>query len=236
MTIGEILSTMIRRWYVPVLTLACVAVATVLLARDGGVYTTTTVVSFMRAASTSLSPSNGANDSSVIAFAGVVVEEANNGRPAARYSTEDAPYYGAGVREGVLIELANSGNQWVSTFSRADVEIRIVGRSFDWVQARQRAAIDTVLGIAEGRQRAIAPRDRISAAVVPLTVNITAVEASRSAQIAAAGAMFAVGLILSAWGAVTVDRMALARRTRDDAAATRAPAGSVSRAQDGVAS
>lgn len=211
MTVRDILSAMIRRWYVPVVALAAAALATVLLARDGGIYTTTTVVSFMRAASTTLSPDNGTTDSSVIAFAGTVVEETNNGRPPARYSMEDAPYYGAGVREGVLVELANSGSQWVSTFEKADVEIRILGRTSDSVRARQREVVDTVLSIAERRQAAVVPRDRIDASVVPLTAEITLIQASRSGQIAAAGAMLAVALITGAWGAVTLDRVRAGR-------------------------
>ena len=36
MTFREILSTMLRRWYIPLAVLAAAALATVLLARDGG--------------------------------------------------------------------------------------------------------------------------------------------------------------------------------------------------------
>lgn len=204
---------MLRRWYIPMGLLACAAVVTVLLARDGGVYTTSTVVSFTLPETTSLSAHNGVKDSSVIAFAGAVVGETNNGRPPARYSTSDAPYYGAGVREGVLVELANSGSQWVSVFGKSDVEIRIVGRSLDWVETRQKELVDTVLGISSARQAALElPLNRrITASVAPLTTQIRYVAASRREQMAAGAAMLAAALITGTWGSITVDRL-LARR------------------------
>ena len=215
MTFREILSAMLRRWYIPILVLAAAAVATAVLANDGGTYTTKTVVSFTRPATSSLSPHNGTTDPSVIAFAGTVAQVVNNGRPPARYSESAAPYYGAGVRQGVLVELANSGSQWVSTFSRSDVELQIVGRSFDWVESQQRTLVRSVLETADAEQAelAVPPADRIRAIVAPLTLHIDYVSPSRRGQAAAAAAMLAVALTVSAWGAVIVDRRLSRKRT-----------------------
>jgi hypothetical protein len=214
-TIRDIFSAMLRHWYIPLGLIACAALITVLLARDGGIYTTKTLVSFLRPDSTSLSPSNGMNDSSVIAFAGSVVLETNNGHPPAGYSMEDAPYYGAGIRQGVLVELANSGNQWASTFNKAEVQIQIVGRSRAWVESRQKEAVGKVLSIAESRQRdmAIAPQNRIFASAVPVTTQIEYVGASRSSQLAAWAAMLVAAITIGAWGSVIVDRMPSRRRS-----------------------
>ena len=219
MTIRDIFSAMLRHWYIPLGLLACAALVTVMLVRDGGIYTTSTVVSLMRPDSTSLSPSNGTNDSSVIAFAGSVVLETNNGHPPAGYSMQDAPYYGAGIREGVLVELANSGNQWASTFDKAEVQIQIVGRTRDWVESRQKEAVGKVLSIVESRQSAaaVAPQNRIVASVVPLTAQIEYISASRSSQLAAGTAMLAVAIILGAWGSVIVDRLPSRRRSTANA-------------------
>ncbi|WP_166874828.1 hypothetical protein [Salinibacterium sp. ZJ450] len=224
MIIREVLSALLRRWYIAVSLVGCAALVTVMLARDGGIYTTTTVVSFMRPATTSLSPANGTNDFSVIAFAGAVVQEINNGRPPARYS-EEAPYYGAGIREGVLVQLANSGNQWVSAFMTAEVKIQVVGRSFDSVESTQLELVDRVLHLSDALQAAVAapPGDRISASVVPLTMKIEYVSASRTSQAAAGAAMFAAALIVGTWCSVTVDRLVAQRRLRLSRAAARTP-------------
>jgi hypothetical protein len=215
-TFRDIVVAMVRRWYLPLAVLACAAVVTGLLARDGGTYSTSTVVTFMRSSTTSLSPDNGADDSSLVAYAGAVVNAINNGRPPAPYSMDDAPYYGAGVREGVRVDLADDGNQWVSTFSRADVEIQIVGRSLEQVEAEQQRMIDLVLSFADAEQAVlqIESEDRIEAIVAPLTTQIEYVHPSWGSQLGAAGAMLAVALILGAWGAVTVDSR-LARRRVD---------------------
>lgn len=206
---------MVRRWYIPLALLACAVLATMMLARDGGVYTTRTVVSFMRPATTSVSPDNGTNDSSVIAFAGAVVHAANDGRPPARYSMDEAPYYGAGVREGALVYLANSGNQWVSTFNKSDIEIQVVGRSFGWVESKQQELVATVLSIATAQQAAVtmSSSDRISATVVPLTTKIEHRTASRSGQLSAGAALLVGALIVGAWGSVTTDDFLKRRAT-----------------------
>lgn len=224
MTVGEILAASIRRWYILIGVLACAALVTVLLARDGGGYATSTVVTFSRSATTTLSPYNGSDDSSVVAFAGAVVNAINNGSPPPPYSMSDAPYYGAGVREGIRVDLVDTGNQWQSSFSMADVEIQIVGRSLDWVSSRQDEMVALVLSFADAEQAglSIPADDRIAANVSPLTSQIEPVSPTRSSQAAAAGAMLVVALILGAWGAVTLDRQLVKRRTAT-AAPTQTP-------------
>lgn len=216
MTAREVLAAMLRRWYIPILALACAALVTVVLIRDGGIYSTSPVVTFMRPTATSLSPENGTDDLSVITFAGSVVNAVHNGRPAEPYSMGEAPYYGAGVREGIRVDLADSGNQWVSTFSRSDVEIQIVGRSLDWVESKQDEMVELVLSFADAEQAGlmVPEEDRITATVAPLTTQIEYVSASPGGQMAAAGAMLSVALILGAWGSVVVDRLFSRRRVQ----------------------
>lgn len=214
MTVREILSAMRRRWYISLSLIACAGLVTVVLAQDGGAYSTRTVVSFMRPATTSLSPTNGSTDLSVIAFAGAVVEEINQGRSPARYSMDESPYYGAGIREGTLVTLVSSGNQWVSTFGKSDIEIQVVGRSLGWVEAKQKELVGVVLRAANARQDAVAmsSQERITAWVAPLTTEIEHVGASRSSQLAAGAAMLASALIVGAWASITADRLSFPRR------------------------
>jgi hypothetical protein len=209
MTLRDVVGAVLRRWYVPIIVLMCTALVTAAFARDGGSYSSRTIVSFLLPPATSLAPDNGTNDSSVVAFAGAIVNAINNGRPPAPYSLSDAPYYGAGVREGIRVDLADSGNQWVSTFNRSDVEIRIVGRSQEWVQAQQDRMIDLVLSFADAEQSAllIPAEDQIRASVAPLTTEIEHVSASQSIRITAVGAMAAVAVIVSVWASIALDRL-----------------------------
>ncbi|MET0716144.1 MAG: hypothetical protein ABWY23_06735 [Mycetocola sp.] len=217
MTIHDIASAMLRRWYVPLAVLACVALAIVMMARDGGIYTTRTVISFLLPASTSLSPNNGATDQSVITFAEAVVHDTNEGHLSEGYSMADAPYYGAGIREGTLVELSSSGNQWVSAVSKAEIEIDIAGRTLERVESQQAEVVSRVLSVAASLQdvMSVSPQDRISVSVIPLTTRIDLIAPSRGAQLAAGAAMLAVAILTAAWGSVTVDRL-LSKRRPDD--------------------
>ncbi|MET4637660.1 hypothetical protein [Mycetocola sp. 2940] len=214
MTLRSIVGAMVRRWYVPLTILACVAIAAVLMARDGGIYTTRTVITFLRSAGTSLSPDNGADDASIIAFAAAVVLEANDGRPPEGYSLADAPYYGAGIREGTEVSLTNSGNQWYSSVSKAEIEIDIAGRSFAEVKSEQEETIDRILSASDSLQEIVgaSPADRISASIVPLTTQIDYITPSRRTQFTAFAAMLAAAVLTAAWASVTVDGVLSKRR------------------------
>lgn len=214
MSIREIVSAILRRWYVLLAALACAGLLLIMLVQDGGIYSTRTVISFTLPATTVLSPENGTTNASVIAFAAAVVQEANRGRPPARYSMDDAPYYGAGIREGAVVALANEGNQWASNSNKAEVQIQIVGRTQNWVEVRQERLINEVLHIAESRQAdlSIPPTSRIQASVVPLTTGIEYVSASRRGQVVAGAALFCAAFIVGAWGSVTLDRLLTRRR------------------------
>jgi hypothetical protein len=216
MTVRALLATMLRRWYVPVAVIVLAAILMMVLLRDGGTYTSRTVVSFTYPSKSSLSYGSGSNDVSVIAFAGAVASEINRGRPIARYSDDSAPYYGAGMREGVLVGLTATGNQWATSFPRADIEIQIVGRTREWVLTRQQELVAEVLAAAEEQQSglAAASTERIAAVVVPLTLNIEHVAAGRTELIAAAGALLAAALLVGAWLAVVLDHAVRVRPLR----------------------
>lgn len=214
MTIRDILAAMGRRWYVIVVTVATAALLLVVFARAGGVYTTKTVVTFLLPYATSLSPNNGADDYSVITFARSVAAQVNAGRHPVAYSTDDAPYYGAGLREGVLVVVPNDGNQWYKSYSRAEIDIEIVGPTEAWVREQQTTYVQAIIDTARTQQTEIAPHstDYVTASVVPLTLSIGKVTATRGAQLQALGAMALAVLIASAWGAVALDRRLIRRR------------------------
>lgn len=213
MTFRDVVGALGRRWYVVAAVLVLAALAGVLMLRDGGVYSTKTVVSFTLPAASTLEPDNGTNDTSVIAFAGAVATDINKGEPTPSYSSGDAPFYGAGVRQGVLVSLRDDGSQWAPSYGSAIIDIQIVGRTQDWVAQQQSdilAQIDALVDAQLGAQAAA--DERITAHVEPLTTRIDHITSSRSTQIAAFGALATAALLAGGWGAVTVDRWA--RRPR----------------------
>jgi len=214
-TLRAVLSAIGRRWYFALATLLVTALAFALFARDGGTYTTKTVVTFLVPATSSLSPDNGSGDSSVIAFARSVAAAVNTGKNPISYSTDDAPYYGAGLRQGVLVVVPNDGNQWFQSFTRAEIDIEIVGRTQKWVKQQQTTYVDAILQAATDQQNLLVsqPGTHITASVVPLTLDIGKVAPTRSALAAAAGALLIGALLVAAWGSVALDRRLVRRRS-----------------------
>lgn len=197
-----------RRWYVLVAVVLAFAALTFAVYRDGGSFTTRATVTFTLPSRSTLLPESGLTDLSIIGFAGAVATSINAGKPVQTFSSADAPYYGAGVREGVMVSLRNSGNQWISSFPSATIDIQIVGRTREWVEDRQQTLLHDVMAVAQAQQNAVLtpPSDRISATVEPLSTEIHEVAPGRTDLILAIGAMSVAALIVGCSGALLTDR------------------------------
>ncbi len=211
-----------RRWYVALVVAGVAVLLVAAFVRDGGVYTSKTIVTFMLPAATSLSASNGIGDTSIITFARAVAADVNSGSSPVAYSSNDAPYYGAGLRQGVLVDVPSDGNQWYASYTHAEIDVQIVGPTKAWVQEQQTRVVDRILASAHTLQSNLVdrPDSYLTVAVVPLTLDIGRVQATRGAQVAALAAMGLAALVVAAWGAVALDRR-LARRRRRSAPSPR---------------
>ncbi len=226
MTVLDILHAALRRWYVLLLVLVLAGFLTATFFRDSGTFTSRTAVTFTLPARTTLMANSGSNDSSVIAFAGAIATEINHGRPATTYSSVDAPYYGAGVREGILVSLRNEGNQWVASFPSATIEIQIVGQTREWVKEQQQQLLTRIAYVTNALQNATVPSaaDRITATVEPTSTQIDEITPTRTTEILALAAMALAGVILGTWSAVAVDLWIMRRSaSRSESTSRRVP-------------
>jgi hypothetical protein len=213
MTVRELGSAMVRRWYVVVLALIVAVAGNYLLQRSEGVYATETVVSFILPDETRLSPNSGLDDASVIAFAGVVARAVNSGKTPAIYSIYNAPLYGAGVRQGVVVSLPNAGNQFATSYQRAEVVLQIVGPTEQWVAQKQSQLLAEVVAISDAQQASVTPAtSRIRASPAAPTMKISHVVPSRSTAIAALVALLVAAVLVGGWAAVTMDRAIRGRK------------------------
>ncbi|WP_404435867.1 hypothetical protein LG322_12095 [Microbacterium aerolatum] len=203
-----------RRWYVLLAVLLVFAALTVMFQRDGGSFSTRTTVTFTLPSRSTLLPESGLTDLSIISFAGAVATSINAGKPVQTFSSSDAPYYGAGVREGIMVSLRNTGSQWISSFPSATIDIQIVGRTREWVAERQQYLLDEIMAVTDAQQSAtLTPvSDRITATIEPLSTEIHQVSPSRTDLIMATGAMALAALIAGCSAAAVTDR--IVRRER----------------------
>jgi len=213
-TTRDVLAAVGRRWYVFLAVLLVFAALAVVFYRDGGSYYTRTTLTFTLPERSTLELNNGSTDTSVIAFAGAVAVSINEGKPVARYSSADAPYYGAGVRQGVMVSLRNDGSQWISSFPSATIDVQIVGQTEEWVADRQAAILADIMSVTRGQQKATTTpaTAQITATVAPLSTDIAHITSSRTTQMLALAATVLAALLVAVPTAVGVDRAARGRR------------------------
>ena len=212
----HIVGAMLRRWYIPLFSVMAAGGLWFSLMQDGGCYTSSTVVTFSLDARAVLLPDSGLEDSNVIAFAGMVANEINEGRPAPPYASREAPLYGVGVRRGEIVGLPNSGGQWTNYYPRAEIEIQIVGRTLPEVRKRQIVLLNRAFGITRREQLVNSPKEgSIRAAVLPMTADIQKITPSRTSQLVALAALLLSAILLSGGACAWLD----ARRSTMDAVA-----------------
>jgi hypothetical protein len=216
MTARDALAAIGRRWYVFVAVMLAFGALTFALSQGGESFYSKTTVSFTLPNRTTLLPDSGNTDTSIIAFASAVATAINQGKPVPTYSSADAPYFGAGVRQGSMVSLRNDGNQWMASFPSATIDIQVVGPTRKWVSARQAALLNEVIQVAHAQQFAVvAPQSgQITATIQPLSTAIAAVPATRSTLIMAVAAVTLAGLLVACPAAVAADRLIRARRRR----------------------
>ena len=218
MTLAQVVDAVLRRWYVPLIVLMAAAALTTQLVKGSGLYSTRIVVIFVNIGphQIAIGPDNGSENASIIAFAGAVANEVNNGRPVFGYALPDAPLYGAGVIQGVFVGLRDDGGQWGTSFNRAELEIEIVGPTQAYVESMQQELLSKVYTRARELQGPAYddPNSRILTQVVPLTLAIEHVSASRSQRVMALASMLAAAMIVGSWGAVRLDALLPGRSAR----------------------
>lgn len=209
-------AAMFKWWYISLFAVLLASGGWFFLAAEGGLFTTSTVVTFSLPSLGAILPESGVEDRSVIAFAGVVANEINEGQPATRYASKDAPLYGVGVRRGVLVGLPDSGGQWTNSYARAEIEIQIVGRTYDEVKDRQATLLDRVFTISRSQQVNSPAEERIRAVVLPMTTGIQEITPSTLSRFAALAALLTSALLLGGGGSVWLERRRLNRIKRPE--------------------
>lgn len=212
-TFPELMAVLGRRWYVPVVTLLCAIALTYSLMAGGARFVTRTQLAFSMPWSSSTDPWS-LSDPNLVAFAGAIATEVNEGKPSLWYSSPDAPYYGAGLSQAILLGVPNEGGQWMKSFPTAVIQINVVGPSREWVEAQQQRLVTEVERATQERQANAGPAEqRIRVSVEPGSTQIVKVTPTRTSRLAAVLGILAAALIVGSWGASLLDRN-LARRRR----------------------
>jgi hypothetical protein len=212
-TVRDVLEAMLRRWYVVVAVVLAVAALGLFFARDDGLYFTRTVVTFSTPGEDSPFEEGGSSEAGIIAFAASIATELNDGVEPLRYASADAPFYGAGIRQGVIVGIPSTGGQWAVDYRRAAIELQIVSPDREWVAERQAALLAQVQAITETQQDAVGTGDGfVTTAIDPLALRIDHITPTRTTRMLAWGALAVVAVLVSGWAALRGDAAAAKRR------------------------
>ena len=208
-TTRKLLQILARRWYVVVVVLTLTGLVYISLARDGSAYSSEVQVVFVGPGDVVLAPFNDQRRETLVGFAAAIESEMNNGRPTNRLA-ERAPLFGAGVDQGYQVLLPNRGGQWQYSFPDPVLTIRAVGPNPQWVTATVDGLITRINALVADRQQGsgVPLVDTIHTERVPNETAVNVVGSSAGARTRALVSLLLVGLAVSAFLAVTVDRLA----------------------------
>jgi hypothetical protein len=101
-------------------------------------------------------PVNPLNDTdpALVRAAGVVARVLDQGGSTSRSGSDSVSLVGQGVKHGFSVTLPNSGGQWVYRFERPVLNVQVVGRTDEEVQARLRTAMTEIRTTLQAQQRA----------------------------------------------------------------------------------
>lgn len=218
MTSLDLLRLLVRRWYVMAFT------GVLGLGALAMVWQHPTAVYFTRFDVVLLAPRHVPDPNemedpsfSLAPLAGLLVSDVLEGERLVPMATSDATLVGEGVRDGWSVRLPNTGNQWVPSYTRPNIDVQVVGADEDRViaeAARVRALLDGALDRRQ-EQFGVALGLRTTLMSSPADPVVSRVVGSRSRAAAGVLLLTLVGALLAAAAVdALVGRMSASGRWR----------------------
>jgi uncharacterized membrane protein len=222
MTSRELLSLVLRRWYLMLVgAVVSVAVLHGVVQRPGVYWTGFNVV--VLAPTEAFYPNKLENPHYEMSpVAGVLVREWNGAHPPLLTASSDTSLYGEGRRSGVQVRMVNQGSQWRPLFPVPVIDIQVVGARPEVVAAEARRVRTEVEELLRRRQDAglVPDTARMVTITSPPQPTVTYHAGSRVRSAGATGLLGAVGTTVAVYW---LERLRAWRRRRVAAARPRAP-------------
>ncbi|MFT4287060.1 hypothetical protein [Nocardioides sp.] len=212
MTLAQLLRAALRRWYVVLVGVALTAAVALPLHRTAVTYwgEATLVVLLPKGESTA---ANSLLSRSPIAIASLAVQQVNQRPNMLRSASSGATLVGIGERSGTLVQLRNTGVQWLPAAALPYIDIEAVGVSEAEVEQRITTALEQVrVAVADLQQRIGVP-SAMQVFTEQRSPQLSVEHALSNPKRALAGTLLA-GAALTAAAVVLVDRMLLRLRLR----------------------
>jgi hypothetical protein len=213
MTSRELLSLVLRRWYIMLLGAAISVVALYLITHRPGVYWTRVSVVVL-APVQKYYPNNFEDPHDALApAASMLVADWNGVKRPLLMATSDTTLFGEGERRAIEVRMPNQGNQWQPLYFSPNIDVQIVDNNPELVAEEARRVSAELEGLLQKRQDAmgVQPSMRMTTIVSPTDPTIMYIAGSRARAAAATGL---VGATLTTIAAYWIERWLVWRRSR----------------------
>lgn len=211
MTSVDVMTVLVRRWYLVLAGLALTAGAMFSIHSSPGVYSTQADVLFLAPRSAKNPNPIEDGSESLIATTGLVARIVSHGKADPPTASSGVTLLGQGIRQGYSVRLPNSGGQWANNFDRPVLDIQVTGPSSQWVRSTLDARIAQINRVLFDLQAAdgVEPQSFITTSSTP---ELATVAHSNGQPKRAMAATLLLGTALTGFAAVGFDRIALRRR------------------------
>jgi hypothetical protein len=210
-TFVDLVRTCLRRWPVVLMGLMLTAVALVPVKATPGVYWVQADVVLLAPRTPSTPNSLGVSSASLIAFAGVLERQYNDGKADPATASSQVTLVDQGILDGVSVQLPNAGGQWNAYYNQPVLQVQAAGPSATAVESSITGVIARLRVMLRQRQAdlGVVEANRVSADVSPRTPEILYYAGARNQ---AALLVIVVGMGLTIAAAVVIDVSSTRRR------------------------
>ena len=215
MTVENVLGALRRRWPAMIVGLLLTMAVSLWVWRVPGVYWASTKVYFLVPATLKQPNQIAPDNSTAIAFAGLIQTEINGGVPPRLATSPNVTLVDAGIYDGWSVILPDTGGQWANDFPESILIVQASGPSAAVVESRMSALIAEITRLVTDREEAaeVPPTLRVDFTMSP---PVTAVQYSNGHRSRAVAVIGLLGAGLSLAACIVIDYVVHTRRPRGE--------------------
>lgn len=222
MTARDLISALLRRWYVVTIGAALTLAAALVIVPARPVYFSEFEVAVLPPQDATWQNTLHGDTYGLVPAAGLLVVEFNKGEHPLDMGTKHTTLVGEGQFEGHRVRLQNEGNQWVRLFPDPVINVQVVDPDPEQVEARSREIVAALEEILRQRQETLNPptTHRMSLVASPTDPIVFEITGSRPR---AAGGLLLLGGLLTLTAVAWLERRRAHRAAGVSGAGARGP-------------
>jgi hypothetical protein len=208
----DLVGRCMRRWYVVVLGVVLTTVAVANVSLLPGVHWARAHVLLLGPPSAMRPNKLDSGSAGLIATAGLIEREMNTGVRRIPATSNEVTLVDQGIYDGEQVHVPDNGGQWANNFDQPVLDVQASGPTSAIVEQRIEAMVHQIEEILRRRQddAGVSPANRITVASSPRVTHVYYARGDRNRAVLLTTTL---GLWLTLWSVIFVDRRLAARRS-----------------------